>query len=175
MADYLEFKNAKCKDCYKCVRECPVKAIEVKDHQAKIIESRCILCGHCTLICPQNAKVVHSSLDDIKVILNSGAKVIASVAPSFISSFGLKDFNVFKIALAKLGFFDAEETAYGAEIVTQQYKTLLESKQFKNFITSACPALCRLIQAYYPKALQYLAPVDSPMIAHAKMIKKHKL
>lgn len=172
MADYLEFRNAKCKDCYKCLRECPVKAIEVKDHQARIIESRCILCGHCTLICPQNAKIVHSSLNEIKQILNSGAKVIASVAPSFLSSFGLKDFNGFKIALAKLGFFDAEETAYGAELVTQQYKTLLESKQFKNFITSACPAVCRLIQAYYPKALQYLAPVDSPMIAHAKMIRQ---
>ena len=172
MADYLEFKNAKCKDCYKCLRECPVKAIEVKNHQARIIESRCILCGHCTLICPQNAKIVHSSLNEIKQILNSGTKVVASVAPSFLSSFGLKDFNVFKIALAKVGFFDAEETAYGAELVTQQYKALLESKQFKNFITSACPAVCRLIQAYYPKALQYLAPVDSPMIAHAKMLRK---
>ena len=172
MAEYLEFRNAKCKDCYKCLRECPVKAIEVKNHQARIIESRCILCGHCTLICPQNAKVVHSSLDEVKQILNSGAKVIASVAPSFLSSFGLKDFNAFKIALAKIGFYDAEETAYGAELVTQQYKSLLESGQFKNFITSACPAVCRLIQAYYPKALQYLAPVDSPMIAHAKMIKQ---
>lgn len=172
MADYLEFKDAKCKDCYKCLRECPVKAIEVRNHQARIIESRCILCGHCTLICPQNAKIVHSSLHDVKVILNSGSKVVASVAPSFISSFGLKDFNVFKIALAKLGFFDAEETAYGAELVTQQYKALLESRQYKNFITSACPAVCRLIQAYYPKALQYLAPIDSPMIAHAKMLKK---
>ena len=172
MADYLEFRNAKCKDCYKCLRECPVKAIEVKNHQARIIESRCILCGRCTLICPQNAKIVHSSLSEVKQILDSGAKVIASVAPSFLSSFGLKDFNVFRIALAKLGFFDAEETAYGAELVTQKYKTLLESKQFKNFITSACPAVCRLIQTYYPKALQYLAPVDSPMIVHAKMIRQ---
>ena len=135
MADYLEFKDAKCKDCYKCLRECPVKAIEVKGHQARIIESRCILCGHCTLICPQNAKIVHSSLHEVKMILNSGAKVIASVAPSFISSFGLKDFNVFKIALGKLGFFDAEERAYGAELVTEQYKALLESGNFKNFIT----------------------------------------
>ena len=172
MADYLEFRNAKCKDCYKCLRECPVKAIEVKNHQARIIESRCILCGRCTLICPQNAKIVHSSLNEVKQIINSGAKVIASVAPSFLSSFGLKDFNVFRIALAKLGFFDAEETAYGAELVTQKYKTLLESKQFKNFITSACPAVCRLVQTYYPKALQYLAPVDSPMIVHAKMIRQ---
>lgn len=172
MAEYLEFRNAKCKDCYKCLRECPVKAIEVKDHQARIIENRCILCGHCTLICPQNAKIVHSEMPDVKKLLESGEKIFASVAPSFISSFGLTDFSVFKIALAKLGFFDAEETAYAAELVTQQYATLMNTKQFKNFITSACPAVCRLIQAYYPKALQYLAPVDSPMIAHAKMIKK---
>lgn len=172
MAEYLEFRNAKCKDCYKCLRECPVKAIEVKDHQARIIENRCILCGHCTLICPQNAKIVHSELVEVKQLLSSGQKVIASVAPSVISSFSITDFTVFKIALAKLGFFDSEETAYGAELVTQQYVTLLESRQFKNFITSACPAVCRLIQEYYPKALQYLAPVDSPMLAHAKMLKK---
>ncbi|MBE6336181.1 MAG: hypothetical protein E7066_05845 [Lentimicrobiaceae bacterium] len=172
MAEYLEFRNAKCKDCYKCLRECPVKAIEVKDHQARIIENRCILCGHCTLICPQNAKIVHSELVEVKQLLSSGQKVIASVAPSVISSFSITDFTVFKIALAKVGFFDSEETAYGAELVTQQYVTLLESRQFKNFITSACPAVCRLIQEYYPKALQYLAPVDSPMLAHAKMLKK---
>lgn len=172
MADYLEFKNAKCKDCYKCLRECPVKAIEVKNHQARIIESRCILCGHCTLICPQNAKIVHSSLDDFRLMMSQNSKVVATVAPSFISSFGLRDFNVFKIALAKLGFYDAQETAYGAELVTHQYKLLLESGNYKNFITSACPAVCRMIQEYYPKALQYLAPVDSPMIAHAKMIRK---
>ena len=109
MAEYLEFRNAKCKDCYKCLRECPVKAIEVKDHQARIIENRCILCGHCTLICPQNAKIVHSEMPDVKKLLESGEKIFASVAPSFISSFGLTDFSVFKIALAKLGFFDAEE------------------------------------------------------------------
>lgn len=172
MAQYLEFRDAKCRDCYKCLRGCPVKAIDVKGHQATIIEDRCILCGHCTLICPQNAKVVHSEMNDVKSLLQSGNKVIASVAPSFISSFGLKDFSVFKLALAKLGFFDAEETAIGAQAVVQEYKKLLKSGQFKNFITSACPAVCRMIQEYYPKALPYLAPVDSPMIAHAKIIKK---
>lgn len=167
----MEFRNAKCKDCYKCLRECPVKAIDVKDHQAKIIEDRCILCGHCTCICPQNAKVVHSELPEIKKLLAGTDKVIASVAPSFISSFGLYDFTTMKIALAKLGFFDAEETAVGARVVTEKYKELLKTGQFKNFITSACPAACRMIQEYFPKALKYLAPVDSPMIAHAKIIR----
>lgn len=169
---YLEFRNAKCKDCYKCLRECPVKAIDIKGHQAEIIEDRCILCGHCTLVCPQNAKVVHSEINEVRALLAGSDKVIASVAPSFISSFGLSDFGVMKLALAKLGFFDAEETAVGAQAVTQEYANLLKSGQFKNFITSACPAVCRMIQEYYPRALKYLAPVDSPMVAHAKILKK---
>ena len=172
MSLYLEFRNAKCKDCYKCLRECPVKAIDIKGHQAEIIEDRCILCGHCTLVCPQNAKVVHSEINEVRALLAGPDKVIASVAPSFISSFGLSDFGVMKLALAKLGFFDAEETAVGAQAVTQEYANLLKSGQFKNFITSACPAVCRMIQEYYPMALRYLAPVDSPMVAHAKILKK---
>lgn len=172
MPQYLEFKKARCKDCYKCLRECPVKAINFKGHQAEIIEDRCILCGHCTLICPQNAKIVHSELDEVKRLLEGPDKVVASVAPSFLSSFNLQDFTVFKLALARLGFADAEETAVGAQAVTQEYARLLKTGEFKNFITSACPAVCRMIQEYYPKALKYLAPVDSPMVAHAKLIKQ---
>ncbi len=172
MSKYLEFRNARCKDCYKCLRECPVKAIDFKGHQAEIIEDRCILCGHCTLACPQNAKVVHSELAEVKQLLSGEGKVIASVAPSFISSFGLTDFGVMKLALAKLGFADAEETAVGAQAVTKEYARLLRTGEFKNFITSACPAACRMIQEYYPMALKYLAPVDSPMVAHAKILKK---
>ncbi len=172
MSKYLEFRNARCKDCNKCLRECPVKAIDVKGHRAEIIEDRCILCGHCTQACPQNAKVVHSEIDEVRKLLAGTAKVVASVAPSFISSFGLSDFGVMKLALAKLGFADAEETAVGAQAVTKEYARLLATGEFTNFITSACPAVCRMVQEYYPKALKYLAPVDSPMVAHAKLIKK---
>ena len=172
MEDFLEFKPARCKDCYKCLRECPIKAIEVKNHQAAIIKDRCILCGHCTMICPQNAKIVHSRKKDVEALLATGDKIIASVAPSFISSFGAMDFSSMRIALCKIGFTDAEETAVGAEVVTAEYRKLLESGKYRNFITSACPAACRMIQMYFPKALKYLAPVDSPMIAHAKILRK---
>ncbi|MDY5968485.1 MAG: [Fe-Fe] hydrogenase large subunit C-terminal domain-containing protein [Bacteroidales bacterium] len=172
MAEYLDFREARCRDCYLCLRECPVKAIAVINHQARIIDDRCILCGNCTLVCPQNAKVVHSELEQVKQLLAGNKKVIASVAPSFIANFDVADFSTFKIALCKLGFFDAEETAVGARIVTQQYRVLMESGQFKNFITSACPAACQMIQHYFPKALKYLAPVDSPMFAHAKLLHK---
>lgn len=172
MSNYLEFKRVRCKDCYKCLRECPVKAIDVQDHQAKIMEDRCILCGHCTLVCPQNAKMVHSEIDRVQSLMASGERVVASVAPSFVSSLGVMDFGVMRLALARMGFQVAEETAVGARAVTAEYRRLLERGQMKNFITSACPAACSLIQKYYPKALPYLAPVDSPMLAHAKMLRK---
>ena len=170
--EYLDFKTARCKDCYKCLRECPVKAIKFESHQAKIIEDRCILCGKCTTVCPQNAKKVHSEVESVEALLRGGKPVIASVAPSFVSSFGVSDFGVFTIALAKLGFRGAEETAVGANIVTEEYAKLLASGDYKNFITSACPAINRMIQLYYPKALKYLAPVASPMVAHARLLKK---
>ena len=172
MSEYLEFKPVQCKDCYRCLRECPVKAINIKDHHAQIIEEHCILCGHCTKVCPQKAKIEHSELPIVRDLLRKGVRMAATVAPSFISSLGLEDFSVLRIALAKLGFAIAEETAVGAQAVTEEYKRLLEKGGMKNFITSACPAACRLIQMYYPKALPFLAPVDSPMVAHAKMLRK---
>lgn len=169
---YLDFKDAKCKDCFKCLRECPVKAIRYENHQAKIIEQRCILCGRCTLVCPQNAKQVHSELDDVLSLLSSGRKVVASLAPSFVSSFDTQDLDVMKEALFALGFAEVEETAVGAKAVTEEYARLLGTGEFKNFITSACPAVNRMISIYYPDALKYLAPVPSPMVAHARMLKK---
>ena len=173
MSEYLEFKPVQCKDCYRCLRECPVKAINIKDHHAQIIEEHCILCGHCTKICPQKAKIEHSGIEVARQLLQSGVRVAASVAPSFISSLGQEDFSILRIALAKLGFSVAEETAVGAQAVTEEYKRVLASGEMRNFITSACPAACRLIQMYYPKALPYLAPVDSPMVAHAKMLRRN--
>lgn len=167
---YLEFKRVRCKDCYRCLRECPIKAISFADQHAQIIEDRCILCGRCMHVCPQNAKIVHSELDKTRALLYEGGKVIASVAPSFVANTGYESFEPLRQQLKEMGFFDAEETARGAEYVTLQYAQLLEKGEYKNFITSACPSACRLIQEYFPQALPYLAPVASPMVAHARLI-----
>lgn len=142
MIQYLDFKDARCKDCYKCLRECPVKAIKVVDHHAKIIESRCILCGHCTEVCPQNAKSVHTERQEVERLIKGGG-VVASVAPSFVSSFNLQDFNVMKLALGRLGFADAEETSIGAREVTAQYKKLLEGGVIKTLSPPAAPPSTR--------------------------------
>lgn len=154
------------------MRSCPVKAIDARDGQAKIIESRCILCGHCTQVCPQNAKSVHSDAQNIYRLLQKSKRVIATVAPAFIASFGLTSFEPFRKALIELGFSDAFETSEGAAAVTAEYKKLLSSGKYENFITSACPAVNRAIELYHHEALKYLAPVDSPMVAHYKILKK---
>lgn len=172
MSEILEFKKVQCKDCYRCLRECPIKAISFVDHHAQIIEDRCILCGKCIHVCPQNAKIVHQELPLVETLLQSGRKVIASVAPSFVSNLGLTGFGPLRAALRQAGFFDAEETARGAEWVTREYQRLLEAGGMKNFITSACPSACRLIQEYFPQALPYLAPVASPMVAHARLLRE---
>ncbi|MCQ2275061.1 MAG: PAS domain-containing protein [Bacteroidales bacterium] len=170
ISQFLEFKRVQCKDCFRCLRECPVKAISFADQHAQIIEDRCILCGRCMHVCPQNAKIVHGDFDRVLMMLRSGKKVIASVAPSFVSCLGFKSFAPLRKVFKKMGFFDAEETARGAEWVTREYSKLLEKGEMKNFITSACPSACRLIQEYFPQALPYLAPVVSPMVAHARLI-----
>lgn len=168
---YLDFQKANCKNCYKCLRSCPVKAIDARDNQAKIIESRCILCGHCTHVCPQNAKRVHDDTFVIEQLLSKKKDgVLASVAPSFVSSFGLDSFEPMREALKSIGFTDAFETAEGAAAVTMEYKKLVQSGKYENIITSACPAVNRAIQLYHHDVLKYLAPVDSPMVAHAKIL-----
>lgn len=169
---FLDFQKANCKNCYKCLRSCPVKAIDARDGQAKIIESRCILCGHCTMVCPQNAKSVHSDAQNIYRLLQKSKRPIATVAPAFVASFGLCSFEPFREALISLGFADAFETAEGAAAVTAEYKKLLASGKYDNLITSACPAVNRAIELYHHEALKFLAPVDSPMVAHYKILKK---
>ncbi len=171
MAEYLDFNQADCKNCYRCLRSCPVKAIRVETEQARVIPDRCILCGHCVNVCPRNAKHVHSGVEAVSKLIASDADVIVSLAPSFVSSFGVSDFGIMRAALKKLGFTEVEETAIGANAVVTEYDQLLASGKYRNLISTACPSVTRLVREYYPKAIEFLAPVDSPMVAHAKMIK----
>ncbi len=168
---YLNFNSSNCRNCYKCLRECPVKAISVLDDKAQINEELCILCGHCVGSCRFNAKVVASDIAKVRDLI-SRKKVYVSLAPSFISSFDVKGFAAMEKALKALGFESVEETAVGAAAVTDEYKKLLEGGKYRNLIASACPATVRLISQYYPDALPFLAPVDSPMVAHARQLKK---
>ncbi|WP_291575903.1 [Fe-Fe] hydrogenase large subunit C-terminal domain-containing protein [Clostridium sp. UBA4548] len=168
----LKLKKANCKNCYKCVRNCPVKSIEVKDHQAQILERDCILCGNCILTCPQDAKEVRNDLEIVKNLIRGDKDIIASVAPSFIANYNVSTFEEFKDILKKLGFSEAYETAQGAFLVKSEYEKLIAKNTGETIISSCCPTVVKLIQKHHPNTLRNLAPVLSPMQAHGKLIKE---
>ena len=172
MSEFLKLKKSNCKNCYKCIRHCPVKSIRFSGNQANIVGNECILCGQCFVVCPQNAKEIADETERVKVLIDSGAPVIASVAPSFIANYDGVGFEELKAALKKLGFADAEETAVGATIVKREYERLLNEDERNILISSCCHSVNLLIQKYYPSCLPYLADVLSPMQAHCKDIKQ---
>ena len=169
MSEFLKLKKSNCKNCYKCIRHCPVKSIRFSGNQANIVGNECILCGQCFVVCPQNAKEIADETERVKVLIDSGAPVIASVAPSFIANYDGVGFEELKAALKKLGFADAEETAVGATIVKREYERLLNEDNRNILISSCCHSVNLLIQKYYPSCLP---DVLSPMQAHCKDIKQ---
>jgi len=166
----INFSKADCKNCYKCLRSCPVKAIRFENQQATINEERCIECGHCLTVCPQNARQIKSDLEIVKRALNCGKKVIASLAPSFAGFFDVKQ-GIVVSALKKLGFTIVEETAVGAEIVAKLYNDYIKGNKQDVYITTACPSANYLVEKYYKELIEYLIPAVSPMMAHGKVLK----
>ncbi|MBQ3222708.1 MAG: 4Fe-4S dicluster domain-containing protein [Clostridia bacterium] len=172
MTEFLKLKKSNCRNCYKCIRSCPVKSIRFSGGQAHIVADDCILCGHCVVECPQDAKQIVSSVEAVKVMLKDTAPVIASVAPSFVANYDSVGIEKLREALKKLGFADAEETAIGATIVKNEYNRILKEGNRDIVISSCCHSINLLIQKYYPGALPYLADVVSPMVAHGQDLKR---
>ena len=165
--------NAQCRDCYKCVRRCPVKAIRVENDHAVVSPEDCIYCGTCVATCPNHAKVVRDDLRTVRNLVSSRKDVVLSLAPSFASEFPGVDPARFVSAMRKLGFAHVRETAVGANIVSRRVAELMaQSRAHRLQISSACPVVVELIQRYYPHFSAYLTPVDSPVIAHCKALRE---
>ena len=171
-SNFLTLKKSNCKNCYKCIRHCPVKSIRFSANQAHIIGNECILCGQCFVVCPQNAKEIAGELEKVKVLIQSGDPVFVSLAPSFIANYDGIGINGMRSALKKLGFADAEETAIGATIVKTEYERMLAAETRDVVISSCCHSVNLLVQKYFPDEIKNLADVLSPMQAHAKDIKR---
>ena len=168
----IDFKDAKCRHCYKCVRHCAVKAISVRDEQARIMVDHCINCGRCLEVCPQNAKTFASDMDRVRGYLRQGMRTVISIAPSYAGVLEFDRPGQVVDALLRLGFSEVRETAEGAALVTSEYKKLVRSGKMPNIITTCCPSVNDLIEKYYPDCARLMAPVVSPMIAHGRYIKK---
>ncbi len=166
---YTEKNN--CQDCYKCVRRCPVKAIKIEDHSASIITELCINCGYCTTICPAGAKKIRNDVAAAKQLINNGEKVIAAIAPAWVSEFSDHNASSFVSALKQLGFHEVSEVALGAEMVSESVNEYLHEQESGLHISSCCPTVVSLIQKYYPEHLEKVIPMMSPMLAHAAHLK----
>ncbi len=172
MLDYLRLKPSNCKNCYKCIRHCPVKSIRFSGNQANIVAEECVLCGQCFVACPQNAKEIRNDVACAKKLIQSGRPVYASVAPSFVANYDDVSIRGMERMLQRLGFVAAEETALGATLVKRCYEQMVREDASDIILSSCCHTVNLLIQKYFPEALPYLAKVLSPMQAHCRAIKE---
>jgi len=172
MVQVIQLSEVNCRDCYKCIRNCLLKAIRYSNGHAEIIEDECIQCGECLVTCPRHGKMKYSDLTRVRQHIRAGGQLVASVAPSFIADFDVGSIEDMRATLQQLGFADAQETAIGAEIVSREYEKIMASGETDVLISSSCPSINLLIQKYYPEMLKYLAPVESPMEVHCSMLRE---
>lgn len=170
--DILKLKESNCKDCYKCIRHCPVKAIKMTEKSAVIMKDECILCGKCTFVCPQNAKEIRYDTNVVKDYIAQGKKVVATVDPSFITSYKVDNFGVFKATLLEMGFYDAFEAAEGYALVRHDYERIIRERKQSVVISTYCPSIVSLAEKYFPSVVKYLAPTLSPVETSARIIKQ---
>ena len=159
-----------CNDCYKCIRDCHVKAIRIHGGSASVIDERCIACGHCVTICPVGAKTVRNDIDKVKTLLLTGKDIYVSLAPSWAGVYSVPKEKMIA-SLKKLGFVGVSETALGAQEVSIQTAKMLNEAESGLFISSACPVIDDYIRLYKPKFVNNIIPIASPALTHAGLLK----
>lgn len=162
-----------CRVCYTCVRECPAKAIRILNGQAEVMNDRCIGCGNCVVVCSQGAKAYYSSIPAVEDLLANNNEVIACIAPSFPAEFlEIEDYRTIVGMIKKLGFKHVTEVAFGADLVALKYKEIFDDPDALSIITSDCPATTYYIRQYNPELVPFLAKIDSPAMAMAKVVRE---
>lgn len=165
-----------CVGCTNCIKRCPTQAIRVRGGKAQIIPERCIDCGECVRVCPHHAKKAkHDSLDSLKNFKYN----VALPAPAMYGQFNrLDDIDFVLTGLKSLGFDDVFEVSRAAEIVSDATRQLLaDGKLKKPVISSACPAVVRLIRVRFPNLCRHVLPLRAPMevaaiLAREQAVKK---
>ena len=161
----------KCRGCTNCLKRCPTEAIRIRSNRATIIPQNCIDCGECIRVCPHHAKI---AMTDPLSIIEGFEYRIALPAPALYTQFP-QVHRAEKIiaALYKLGFDEVFEVARAAEVISYAIsRTLINEDRPRPVISSACPAVLRLIQQKYPSLLDNVIDIVSPMEAAARIAKE---
>jgi PAS domain S-box-containing protein len=166
----LDFSEANCKNCYKCVKTCKVKAIRVKNHQAKIERKLCIACGECFRVCSQNARKIHTDMDKVISYIKNGENVIASIAPAYRGYF--KKSKNFIGLIKNMGINIIEETGIGAEYISNEYINYIKNSNKNIHLSSSCASINSLVEKHYPQYKDYLIPITTPLLLHGQIIKE---
>ncbi|MEI7662645.1 MAG: [Fe-Fe] hydrogenase large subunit C-terminal domain-containing protein [Bacteroidota bacterium] len=164
-----------CIKCYSCVRICPVKAIrvDVSTEYPTIVPERCIGCGSCFRACSPHAISYRSSVEETRSLLSSGEKVAAICDPTISGEFhDITDYRKFVEMIRQLGFTYVSEASFGVDLVARQYKELFDNFKGKYHIAANCPSVVAFIEKYHPELVNNLAPIVSPMVATAKVIRE---
>jgi len=161
-----------CQDCYKCIRECQIKAITYDKKAARIMHDRCVSCGYCVAICPVGANRLRNDLKRAKELITQDSQIIVSLDSTYISEYPGLAYPKLIAALKQLGFEHISETALGAQELSVHTAAFLAEKKKGIFISSACPSVVELVNKYYPQFNDYLVPFQSPVLVHCKMLKK---
>ena len=171
MNSLIETIKDRCHECYACVRNCPVKALRVKNGQTEVIDDRCIHCGDCVRVCSQGAKKVRDYQSDVIDMIKSGQQVVVGLAPSFPSFNPDFSLEYWLNYLYALGFARVYEVAWGAQIIIKEYKKILKTNHGL-LISTPCPVVVKLINKYYPELTANLVPIASPMLALKRYIEQ---
>jgi Na+-translocating ferredoxin:NAD+ oxidoreductase RNF subunit RnfB len=171
----LFINDEKCRNSYSCVRVCPVNAIEVKPQKAHpaILRDRCIGCGLCYVSCTPHAIGFRDSKEEVRRLLTSGRKTAALIEPGIASEFDdITDYRKFVAMVRSLGFDYVHEVSFGVDLIASAYAKLFSRAEGKYYITANCPSIVKLIEKFHPELVPNLAPLVSPMIATAMVVKK---
>lgn len=161
----------KCLGCTNCIKRCPTEAIRVREGKAQIISERCIDCGECIRVCPHHAK--KARYDHLSVLEGWKYK-IAIPAPALFGQFNnLDDIDIVLTGLKQMGFDDVYEVSRGAELVSDATRKLMADGRLpKPVISSACPAVVRLIRVRFPDLCDHVLNLNAPMEVSAMMAKR---
>lgn len=167
----VELDAERCCGCTNCLKRCPTEAIRIRDGKAHILSERCIDCGECIRVCPHHAKRARSNpLEDIEQFKIK----VALPAPALFGQFhNLDDIDYVLTGLRAVGFDYVYEVSRGAELVSEATRKLIrENRLNKPIISSACPAVVRLIKIRFPELCDNVMPVLAPMEVAAKMVRR---